>query len=254
MLITIVKTIFIPTQEYIQINIDTIKEWIMICNTNTDTNNDNIYSVNLCGYVKKEYNDDFIESIELIRQSIQNKLNINIINNTINENKGKINIINEMNRLDTIVLYIEHDIYPNDINIDIITSIFNLMNNDGEIQYVAFDQDDDSRHNVMIYDSNTEQYNYSYYVCSDDMIRYGYIATGCMVFRPTKYDLTSDNIYGDEDYIIGQYAFNNNMKVYVIDEKIRHVKDIDSDYSLWKRNKIYDIFVNKINGYDNFYL
>lgn len=246
----IVKTLYVPNGSYIDINVRTLIEWIRIINNNYVNTSDNV-EIELIGWVNDIKDlpiiiDDIIEATFV-------SIDIDIIYNIKNENHGKLWILNDISeRYTEPFLYIEHDIYPNDFNINSIDfSIFDMLTN---LLFVSYDQEGDSRTNDAIYDSSLVEILNSKYYFPDNQIMYnGFVPTGCCMLKPLEHELKSINIYGDEDYVLAKYAKDHEKIIIMSNMKIYHEYENNVDYIKWKQCKIYSIFVDKINDNDSFY-
>lgn len=217
--VLLIKSVFIPSIEYIDINIKSIIAFESYLELK--------YKIKLIGWV-------CADAIDKFTQFTKNK---DIELELLDSNKGKAFVLNKMasdlldvNAID-IVMYADHDISPID---DILKSIHLLNKNIG---LVSFDQEPDNRHNPSIYSSNKE-----YYVGSNSDV-----ATGCFIMRSNNFKLLSSlefsNIYGDEDIQIAKILENNNLISIVSRYKVFHPFDIDDCYAKWKRNAVFNSVV-----------
>jgi hypothetical protein len=199
----------------------------------------------------------FYSFLDQIVYDLVNEINIKCIKLDINY--GKLHILKifdlHVDKHIDFVLYSDHDIifdYDDNSNM-IIDAIKNIINTNilfvDNNKIISFDQAPDCRHNPVI------RYNIKTYVLDQHYLFYSNknnknIATACMIFHFTFIHefkkLYSDNIYGDEDLLIGNMLNDNKYKHLVIDIKVRHDFDINYEYSMMKRKLILDIVLNKL--------
>ena len=220
--VLLIKSVFIPSIEYIDINIGSIIAFESYFNSKHKIK----HKIKLIGWMCANANDQFT-------QFIKTK---NIEFEQLDSNKGKAYILNKMTSdisddID-IVMYADHDISP----IDNLLKSINLLKKN--IGLVSFDQEPDNRHNPSIY-SSSAKINKEYFFGSNSDV-----ATGCFIMRSNDFKLLSsldfNNIYGDEDIKIAKILDNHDLISVVSRYKVFHPFDIDTEYAKWKRNAVFN--------------
>lgn len=245
--INIVKTLYIPDESYTDINVDTLSK-LVPCLDNSIR-----YNILLIGWINSCIDRQYV--VNCMKSIVKDRDNVKIFFEIMNENKGKLHILRRVNSYyDTPVLYIEHDIYPYRSDILQLDSVYKLFD-DMDLYMVAFDQTGDARHNYDVYDTDIVQCNdIVYFDCDNLAVKNGYVATGCMMFRPSiVFDIYSDNRYGDEDYLIGNSIYVNNKKVYIVSIEMYHTFDNNVGYTEWKKKRIHDIFIKGISDGNDYW-
>jgi len=238
MKLLIVKSLFIPTTDYLQTNINSIK-----------TINLHKYDTTLVlsGWIKN--NDDIIKIKELVEHIKQYMSNV--ILDIWNENKGKTYLLNNMYKYNTCqkntLLYLDHDIYIKD---DIYDDIESLNDNN----MISFTQYPDNRHNEMVYMNeitiNNKKYNYP----TDNL----HMASGCFIVKTNIINLFktlySKYIYGEEDILIANLLTEHKYIHLLSKNRVIHPYDKLKEYDTWKNNMIFKVIGNtKIEIKDSYF-
>ena len=227
MKILIIKSIFIPSTDYLKTNIDSIQSIITyIYKQKCET------TLVLSGWIKN--NDDIIKIKELF---IYN----NIILDIWFENRGKIHLLNNIckyNNEHNILLYLDHDIYIKD---DIFNDIDSLLN---DKIMISFTQYPDNRHNELVYLNeitiNNKTYNYS----TNNL----HMASGCFIVKTDIIDLFktlySSYVYGEEDILIANLLTKHNYIHLLSQNQVIHPSEQNKEYDKWKEHMIFKIIGN----------
>ncbi len=104
---------------------------------------------------------------------------------------------------------------------------------------VSFSQTPDSRHNDMVFQNNTSILGKKYYYSNNNI----YVASGCFITISEGIEILSNinmqnNIYGDEDILIGEILNKNNCVNVVSESKVNHPYCLDIEYNEWKKQKV----------------
>ena len=227
MKILIVKSIFIPSTDYLKTNIDSIQSIISYIYKNKYET-----TVVLSGWIKN--NDDIIKIKKLF-------INNNIILDIWSENKGKIYLLNNICKYNiehNILLYLDHDIYIKD---DIFNDIDSLLN---DKIMISFTQYPDNRHNELVYLNeitiNDKTYNYS----TNNL----HMASGCFIVKTDIIDLFktlySSYVYGEEDIVIANLLTKYNYTHLLSQNQVIHPLEQNKEYDKWKEHMIFKIIGN----------
>jgi len=230
MKILIIKTIFVKNESFIEVNIESIKSFINYIDKNKQYN----ITMKLFGWINN------------IDNMFLQKLNVNY--SLFDKNYGKMyllnNIQNFINNYDTydIILYADHDIIITDMSILDDLNIFDELINNKKLAICSFNQYPNNRHSGIVYLNKITINNIKYYYNDNNV----FVASGCFIMKPyfVPYleKIRSNNIYGDEDILIGRTVNENNLISLISSKSIFHPFDTDKEYEKWKIDEIYKIY------------
>lgn len=246
------KSLFVPTLEFIEANKNSIKSLFIVINS-LDRTKFKI-SLRFEGWINKT-----ILSLLSVNDIVTFIQKVNIHNDDVHYNfydnnygkcytlKNNANIINH-----DYIFYADHDIifsdsisaYLNDIVVNNMTP-FNSYYNEKQVLLVSFNQQLDIRHNYYIYSSHVVINNMPYHI-SDKTNKH--IATGCFICINLNLcnDIQTDYIYGNEDIQIGGILdLINGLNIVPINVFIIHPFNNNKKYNLWKTNQILHILSKK---------
>lgn len=254
MKILLVKSVFCPNKEYLDITIKSLIKTNIFIEFIQKKYDYIEFDLLLIGWVNK-YKQLFDTAIKL------NKLFFDDIYFdlwTINYGKYKMlnNTIDFVNDCDInykYILYLDHDVhfYMKNLNLfDSIKDLDKLEINEKKLGLVAFNQKEDCRHQLDIYE-NTYQYLDLDLLWSNKL---GSIASGGFIISIDAFKLLKEfdliTVYGLDDYKLTEQLDKNGLlnvvihNIYIIHPNSHNVK-----YEDWKKNNIKKIINNKISSY-----
>ncbi len=247
------KSMFIPKNSFVDINIQSMDKFIKYLKTvNNRFKKIIIRSMGWIGSIDLSERDRFYEFVDQQKKELMGT-NISLDIKSWESNYGKCHIFQNIDTEDIdYVLYADHDISPiDDILKDrfIVESLFkNEINNTcNEIGMVSFNQEPDNRHNDTVF-INSIRFNERVYYYHTDNMR---VATGCFITVPkiisilSKVTLTTvngvdgvDDVYGEEDMAIGELMNINGFYNIVSSLRVHHPFCTDVQYNEWKEYKL----------------
>jgi len=241
MKLLLIKSIFIPTDQMVDINIQTLELFIKYLQGKSHLFTEiSIKLIGWIGNIDKNNREKYMNHIE--NQQTHNQ-QISIHSEIWGENKGKaylfqnIRTIYPSYRKYNFIIYADHDISPIDDIISQRTILDNYLGGK-QVVMVSFKQQPDDRHNQTVF-INSIKINGSRYYHTNDNRR---IATGCFITTPQTFNILSEvvstNIYGDEDIQIGNILNNRGVCNIVSELKVNHPYDNDMRYAEWKKEQI----------------
>lgn len=236
MKLLLLKTIFIPDENFIVTNINSIYSVINICNTL----NKYMITIRYEGYVIPSCYIIFIYLLNKIKY--ERHINIKYVFH--NKNVGKKYILQNSSYETNYdkYLYIDHDIIFI-LNIQyFLTYCLNMIDcilNDKIIKLLSFNHLIDIRHNFI--NCKMHVINNVNVMYSDDNVN---ITSACFITDKLTWSLFSninvDIIYGDEDIVIGNILnINNYANVIICDYYVIHPYEKNKIYTNWKWNQIF---------------
>lgn len=271
-----IKSLFIPKNSFVDVNIDSITKFITYFKTvNKKFTNIFIKIVGWIGEIDVVEKNRFFCFIENQKKELVLS-NISLSTDYWRLNYGKCYIFQnisstcfdnltddqksnhnsnycESSSIDSFdyVLYADHDISPID---DILKDRFivgsflknDIKNTHNVIGMMSFSQEPDNRHNETIFVNNIEFNGRKYYYHNDN-IR---IATGCFITTPSTLSILSkvtlsidnelekDGVYGEEDIAIGELLNTNQIYNVVSSLRVNHPFCADAQYNQWKERKL----------------
>ncbi|QKF94563.1 nucleotide-diphospho-sugar transferase [Fadolivirus algeromassiliense] len=251
MKISIIKSIFCPTDKYFNISCNAIKNLCELINNNID--NSLNFDITIIGWIKQQhYGDDIIKIVD---DNINNNSNIRYI--LWNLNYGKYYMFNKLQEIidnnTSYILYADHDILFNIDHIKLFSDLIALYQykiNNKNIGLIALNHLEDNRHKISLYcNENKITINDTtlYYISNND---YGSMACGCIFLSYECFKLLNklDNIsvYGLDDFnIIKKINDNNYISILTPHISIIHPFDENVEYIKWKENTVKLLIENK---------
>jgi hypothetical protein len=256
MIILFLKTIYIPDDSFVEINIlsiEKINRYLSFLKKKYDAT----VRIHIEGWIGCSIGmlNFFLENIERLENMFKSE-NIFFKFKRNNNNIGKLKILqNVKNHYSDFysigkIIYADHDIYP-------LGDIFKChellgMNHNGKkIMMICFRQKPESRHFDGIFSdpflittlNNVDKINI-YYSNSNERI-----ATGCFITTPDIFKMfnclcNEGNIYGIEDIAIGRMFNSMNFLNVVVDIYVYHPNEKDPKQLDIKKNKILEIIKN----------
>jgi hypothetical protein len=254
----VIKTIFIRNDKFIDINVKSLRS--LLSYISLITNKFSSIHLSLYSWINKSDNNLYESMHQLLINLINEYNHINISFNTLDENIGKLNVMKKYTDdylahviNDDIVLYLDHDI----IIINDIIKVFSDINHEYDnkiIKMISFDQEPDYRHNQRIYNNTIIINKNKYYYDGFN----SHVATGCFlcnvdffnklnIYMSKQEICESNDVYGEEDFIISECLDSYNYINIVSHKKIYHGYDNDQEYAEWKKKQLINIFNRKNN-------
>jgi hypothetical protein len=271
-----IKSLFVPNNEYIDLNITSTNTFIKYLEKyKSIAATANIY-VRVVGWINNKTvtdknNKKLISFFTNVQESTK-QCGIDFDYNVWDKNYGKIKLLSSIKNKYPFysdveyIMYADHDISltpiisstlatpsSDDNNINIITEakIIGHTIDDKQIQIVSFDQWPDNRHNHIVYTKKIIFDRSTYFFSPNNV----HIASGCFMASSKIIsqlaELQTDNLYGDEDILLGNMLNNTNCLHVVSQKKVHHPFDIDPNYVNWKRNNIFRIVLRQNNKNNN---
>jgi len=248
MRILILKSVFCPTEHYLDVTLSSLYKLSIFVNLITDVE----FDLLLVGWVH-----NFRSYIDLSSKLCKFAYN-NIYHELWTLNYGKYKILNYMidfinsssNEYDC-VMFFDHDVYLDILSISKFKSIANLINND-KLGLIAFNQKGDVRHQIAIYENSDTIGDLKIVWPNNDFI--GPIATGGFILSKAsllkldKFNLIS--VYGLDDHFLCKQLSNKKLLNIVINDiYITHPFDNNEKYILWKKENIIKTANGNIDNY-----
>ena len=262
MRILVIKSLYVPHESFADKNFETID--IFIKNLlKTNPSYEIIFKI--VGWVNDEIPKKDYDRVLKYLSELESKIDVSertakfsVEYEIWGTNHGKKYLLRELRsiypayRKCNVIIYADHDVSPID---DIIstraivgTTVKVQLKNRTEnrtVAFVAFRQKPDNRHNLRVFDRSTKIMDMKFYYSHENMD----VATGCILTIP-KYinifrDLASENIYGDEDIMIGRAVNYYNMVSVVSERRVDHQYDTNAEYAKWKRETVMSILKNE---------
>lgn len=265
MKLLVIKSVFVPKFNFVQINLSNTEKLIQYLKQINRKFTQIV--VKLVGWIDPLVDPEqvYLEKFnELVKMLDLEKSSISISIESWDRNYGKcrifqtikdmkFNVKNKIYELDDFdfVLYGDHDISPLD---DILTERFLLgssvpgaQGHCREIGIISFSQIPDSRHSDTVFAQGYKiQFNNKTYCYHDDNIR---IASGCFITVPKILHILSNMyyknvdpkdkyVYGEEDILIGEMMNLNNFYNIVSSLRVSHPYHQDDEYDSWKVKKL----------------
>lgn len=265
----IVKSIFVPNEEYLTTNI------CSIIATNTffsmyrnkynknKTEDSNVLDLHVLYTGWVNHNADYVDRLKDVIYS-DNNMYSGIYSDIWVLNYGKyklynntIDFVNHNDRSHDYVIYLDHDIYFDITSIDMFGSLCSSMitniNESSKLGMIAFNQRIDNRHQPDIYSNKIYLNN----ICLLRSPNHGSIASGAFIIRTsilanlTHFDLIT--IYGLDDYYLAKKLTDEGyINVVTQDIYVIHPIDNNMKYALWKRDHLLKLILEpkQSNGSD----
>jgi GT2 family glycosyltransferase len=250
--ILIIKSVFCPNDEHFNITIKSIIKLNMFLNLLKTKFNKIKFNLLLIGWVYK-----YKINLNTIFGIIENEFD-NIYTEYWSINYGKYKILNYsidfINKYDHhSIIYMDHDIH---FDVSVINNFSNIVklcdNRQSQIGLIAFNQKEDNRHQLNIYE-NESQLDNEHILWP---ITNGAIATGSFIISSDilkKLDhFELKTVYGLDDYYLCTKIFKLGYTNIVLKNcYVYHPFDNNNKYNIWKKNNTIKTINNEINYYQN---
>lgn len=250
----IIKTLFCPNKEFLDINLKSIIK----SNIYIDLNKKSNYNFDLLligwSHVYQKKIDNFINFIKAIYD------NIFVEQWVINYGKYKVlNYISEFikkHRDYTYILYMDHDLYFDLFtikNLDELIKLLEIDINSKKIGLLCFNHKIDIRHQPTIYENILMDSNNIIVWPNDNcsIATGAYLAKADIFSKLDKFELKA--VYGLDDYYLCKKLSDMGLiNVVIHNSYVVHPKEHNNKYNDWKKNNIIKLIQNnQINYFQN---
>lgn len=253
MKILIIKSLFCPTKQFLDVTIKSIVKTNIFFNLLNKKNSDHrtCSDILFIGWINKFESDflSFINNYHLIFQNIYqdfwylNYGKYELINRAIDYSK-------QYSDYD-FILYMDHDVYLDFNSVNLFINIQNLQKftiGGKTLGMIAFNQVQDTRHQNDIFENKI--------ICDELELVYpsknGAIASGSFIMHPNCFVSMSHfdklSIYGLDDYYLTEKLLElNYINVVISNINIVHPFDSNHKYTAWKKNHLLKL-INRVNN------